>query len=194
MPLQRPNRMHILPRKLCRQAALFTERWWRARCRADVDKRELFARMVESGYLTRLSVEAATHYVPTEWLPLLEQVEMGKVPRVWRPTGPDTRQEVVFLAPLDDVTKRTAELFDFEYLWEVYKPAAKRRWGYYTMPVLYSDELVARIDPRVDRAARVLHINGLWYENNAPDFPAALDAGLTRLARFAGADRYDRVQ
>jgi uncharacterized protein YcaQ len=184
-----------LARKLCRQAALFTERWWSARFRADVDKRELFAGIVESGYLTqiRIDTDRSMHYIPTEWLGLLEQVDTGKVPTAWQPTGPDTRQEVVFLAPLDDLTKRTTELFDFEYLWEVYKPSGKRRWGYYTMPVLYGDELVARIDPRMERAARTLHINGLWFESDVlahdADFNNALDAGLNRLAQFSGADR-----
>lgn len=180
-----------LARKLCRQAAIFTERWWSARFRVDVDKRALFAGIVESGYLTPIKVEGerATHYVPTEWLPLLEQVDTGAVPKAWRQTGPDTQQEVVFLAPLDDITKRSMELFDFEYLWEVYKPAAKRRWGYYTIPVLYGDELVARVDPKID--GNTLRINGLWVEEDAPEFGAALDTGLTRLAQFAGADRYE---
>jgi hypothetical protein len=184
-------------RKLCRQAALFSERWWHARFRGSGDKKEVFAEMVESGYLTQVRVEAdrAMHYLPTEWLGLLE-----RAPNAWRSSGPETLREVVFLAPLDDLTKRARELFDFEYLWEVYKPAAKRRWGYYTMPILYGDELVARIDPRVDRDTGALDINGLWFEDDGlahdKDFSSALNAGLNRLAKFAGAERFGqpRVQ
>ena len=50
-------------------------------------------------------------------------------------------------------------VFDFDYVWEVYKPAAKRRYGFYVLPVLYGDRLVARFDPAFDRKTRVLTIN-----------------------------------
>src|SRR5207248_1030717 len=77
---------------------------------------------------------------------------------------------------------RASWLFDFEYLWEVYKPAAKRRWGYYTLPILYGDRLVARLDPKLDRTTSTLVINGFWLEEYAPvecpGFAAALARGL----------------
>ena len=55
-------------------------------------------------------------------------------------------------------------LWDFDYVWEVYVPAAKRRWGYYVLPLLYGDRFVGRIEPRIDRPARTLRILGLWWE------------------------------
>ena len=76
-------------------------------------------------------------------------------------------------------------------VWEVYKPAAKRRWGCYTMPVLYGDRLVARLDPKLDRAAATLVINGFWLEDQQlgkdPHFLKALARGLIRLAKFVRA-------
>ena len=66
-----------------------------------------------------------------------------------------------FLAPLDplvwdrDLLER---LFGFEYRWEVYVPAPKRRWGYYVLPLLYGDRFVGRIEPRVDRASGTLRV------------------------------------
>jgi uncharacterized protein YcaQ len=75
----------------------------------------------------------------------------------------------------------------------VYKPAAKRRWGYYTLPILYGDRLVARLDPKLDRSTSTLMINGFWLEEHttveSPAFAAALARGLVRFAEFLDAHR-----
>jgi hypothetical protein len=128
-------------------------------------------------------------------LPLLESLESGQIPAPWQTTLTTTAEEVVFLAPLDIVSARgrAATLFDFEYLWEVYKPVAKRRWGYYTLPILYGDRLVARLDPRLERDTSSLVIKGFWLEADAPQdylqFASALGKGLTRFAVFLDAQR-----
>jgi uncharacterized protein YcaQ len=139
--------------------------------------------------------DRATHYVATERLTWLEQVESGRVPSAWRPSGPDTTGEALLLSPLDLVTRGSRQVFDFELLFEAYKPAEKRRWGYYTMPVMHGDQLVARLDPRLDRDTGTLEVRGLWLEDEALSrdevFVDALAAGLVRLARFTGAKRVD---
>ena len=56
-------------------------------------------------------------------------------------------------------------MFDFDYIWEVYVPEHKRRWGYYVLPILFGDRLVGRIEPRLDRATRTLRILGIWWED-----------------------------
>ena len=56
-------------------------------------------------------------------------------------------------------------LWGFDYRWEVYVPAAKRRWGYYVLPLLYGDRFVGRIEPRIDRKTGTLRILGLWWED-----------------------------
>jgi uncharacterized protein YcaQ len=138
-----------------------------------------------------------TYYALAEDAPLLEAVAAGRVPRAWRPLGPTTNDEVTLLAPLEIVSTRgrAQVVFGFEYLWEVYKPVERRRWGYYTLPVLYGDQLVARLDPWHDRAANRLEIRGLWLEeaNLASDaaFAQALAAGLAGLLRLSGAERLD---
>ena len=53
----------------------------------------------------------------------------------------------------------------FDYVWEVYVPEQKRRWGYYVLPVLFGDRLVGRIEPRLDRATKTLRILGIWWED-----------------------------
>ena len=124
---------------------------------------------------------------------LLESLAQGHVPQAWDTHG-EAHTEVTFLSPLDNLLAaraRVLDLFGFEYLWEIYKPADKRRYGAYTMPILYQDRLVGRMDPKMDRAAGVLTIQGLWIEEAAlgqdPAFQKALQRGLERFAQFHGA-------
>ncbi len=82
-------------------------------------------------------------------------------------TGPRRRPEVTFLAALDPFVwdrDLLRILFDFDYVWEVYVPEHKRRWGYYVLPILFGDRLVGRIEPRIDRAAGTVRVLGLWWE------------------------------
>ncbi|NUP15060.1 MAG: winged helix-turn-helix domain-containing protein [Streptomyces sp.] len=68
------------------------------------------------------------------------------------------------LSPFDRLVhdrKRAADLFAYEYQLEMYKPAAKRRWGYFALPVLYGDRLVGKLDAAADRKAGVLRVNAL---------------------------------
>ena len=104
---------------------------------------------------------------------------------------------MILLSPLDNLLRRerTRAIFGFDYVWEIYKPAEKRRWGAYTMPVLYDDRMVARLDPKLDRRAGVLTIGGFWPEEHAPlddpGFRAALARGIERFAAFHGAERVE---
>lgn len=128
--------------------------------------------------------------------PHLSELEAGRIPKAWKPKGPTTEEEVTFLAPLEIVSARgrAKKVFDFEYLWEVYKPAHQRRWGYYTLPILYGDDLVARLDPKLDRKTNTLHILGFWLEDDAPKneaFANALANGLKRFAELIGAKKTD---
>ncbi|MGI5379791.1 DNA glycosylase AlkZ-like family protein [Streptomyces sp. CA-251387] len=68
------------------------------------------------------------------------------------------------LSPFDRLLhdrKRTTELFGFDYQLEMYKPAAKRRWGYFALPILYGDRLVGKLDATADRKAGVLRVNAV---------------------------------
>ena len=114
--------------------------------------------------------------------PHLSDLEAGRIPKSWKPLGPSTEEEVTFLAPLEMVSARgrAKQVFDFEYLWEVYKPVHQRRWGYYTLPILYGDDLVARLDPKLDRKTNTLHILGFWLEDDAPKDEAFANCAWTR--------------
>jgi uncharacterized protein len=68
------------------------------------------------------------------------------------------------LSPFDRLVydrKRTTELFEFEYQLEMYKPAAKRRWGYYALPILYHDRLIGKLDATADREAGTLFVDAI---------------------------------
>jgi len=153
----------------------------------------------ESGMFTQVQIEGGrdAYLVLTQDVKALETLEKGKVPRGWNPKETSTLDEVSFLAPLDIVSARgrAKKLFDFDYVWEVYKPLKERRWGYYVLPILYGDDLVARLDPKLDRTTMTLEIKGFWHEDDAPvkdaDFAEALGKGLIRFARFVEAERID---
>lgn len=120
----------------------------------------------------------------------LEVLRTSGVPRDWRPRSTTTQEEVVFLAPLELTTAsgRAAHLFDFEYRWEVYKPPSARRWGYYTLPILFGDRPVARIELKHDRTSDSLETLGFWPDDPAlrrdAEFAEALGRALARLADF----------
>jgi uncharacterized protein YcaQ len=80
-------------------------------------------------------------------------------------------------------------------VWEVYKPLPQRQFGYYTLPVLWGDRLVARFDSKLDRTTNTFVILGLWLEEEAlgtdEAFAEALAAGLARFVRFLGASKLD---
>jgi uncharacterized protein YcaQ len=106
---------------------------------------------------------------------------------------------VAFLAPLDPLMwdrRVLRDLWDFDYLWEVYVPEAKRRWGYYVLPILFGDRFVGRIEPRIDRAAGTLRMLGLsWERGFSPSreegFVPAMRAALDAYVEFVGARRID---
>jgi len=81
------------------------------------------------------------------------------------------------LSPFDRLVhdrKRTVELFGFDYQLEMYKPAAKRRWGYFALPILYGDRLVGKLDATADRRAGVLRVDAV--HQDVPFDPAMADA------------------
>jgi len=155
--------------------------------------------LYEQDAITRVMIEGSKEnwIALSSDLPLLDALESGQIPSEWAASGPTTQDEVTFLAPLEIVSARgrSKQLFNFEYIWEVYKPLELRRWGYYTLPVLYGDKLVARIDPKLERKTGILQIKGFWLEDESggtdSDFADALGKGLARFASFVKARQVD---
>ncbi len=186
---------------------LMTARSWRLGFAGNIDRtvtpieaQRWLDRMIRSKEFSIVNVQGRKEpsYLLAEDIELLARLEAGQIPDQWRPIDTTTDEEVLFLAPLEIVSARgrAKKLFDdYEYIWEVYKPAHQRRWGYYTLPILYGDRLVARIDPRHDKASNTLVINGLWLDDRSlakdAKFMQALLRGISRLLKYLNTKEID---
>jgi uncharacterized protein len=96
------------------------------------------------------------------------------------------------LSPFDRLIhdrKRTVELFEFDYQLEMYKPAAKRRWGYFALPMLYGDQLVGKLDATADHKAGVLRVDVIHQDVTfTKAMTSAIDHEIKDLARWLGLD------
>lgn len=87
----------------------------------------------------------------------VEGMKFHALPHLLEKLETDIKLRMVFVAPLDQIMwdrKAVKHIFDFEYLWEVYVPEPKRKWGYYVLPVFYKDKFVARVDSKLTK--------GIW--------------------------------
>ena len=144
--------------------------------------------LIEDGDLVPVDVEG----VRGKRFAIREEVELLAAPREPPPS-------VALLPPFDPLIwdrGLLGSLFGFDYVWELFFPRAKRRWGWYVLPILFRDRFVGRIEPRIDRAAGRVEVLGLWWEESfAPrrsdGFVDAMRAALRAYLDFAGATHID---
>jgi uncharacterized protein len=149
------------------------------------DRKELHRELMEAGAIVPVDVEGmrSKRFVLPEELALLD-------------APPEPGNSVAFIAPFDSLlwdTKLLASLFGFDYVWEGFFKAEKRRWGYYVLPILFGDRLVGRIEPRIDRDRARVEVLGTWWANGfeprrADGFVDAMRDALGAYVRFAGVD------
>lgn len=80
-----------------------------------------------------------------------------------------------------------AALWGFQYSWEIYTAAEKRKYGYYTLPILWGEDFIGRIETAVDRKTGTLLVKNLWYEpgvRQTKKLQSALEKTIRRFARF----------
>ena len=151
-------------------------------------RRALHKELVETGALVPVAVEGmrGKRFVLAEELALLE-------------APPEPPPTVAFIAPFDPLlwdTTLLASIFEFDFVWEGFFKAEKRRFGYYVLPILFRDRLVGRIEPRIDRVGARVEILGAWWEDGfepqrTEGFVQAMGEALRAYLRFAGADRLE---
>jgi uncharacterized protein len=153
-----------------------------ARIAAPAERKELHVELVELGALVPVDVEdmRGKRFVLAEELALLQ-------------APPEPMPYVAFIAPFDSLLWDTAllgRLFGFEYVWEGFFPPAKRRWGYYVLPIVFGDRFVGRIEPRIERADGRMQVLDLWWEDgfdprSADGFVDAMRDALRAYMLFA---------
>jgi uncharacterized protein YcaQ len=126
-----------------------------------------------------------TWYVHAADLALLDRIDAGE----WSP-------RTTLLSPFDNLIRdraRTRLMFGVDFKLEIYVPALKREYGYYVMPVLHEDRLVARVDPAFDRTAKRLSIRAVTIEPGYEDVSVARSTigAIAQLATFVGATAID---
>jgi uncharacterized protein YcaQ len=143
--------------------------------------------LIDSGELVPVDVEGVgKRFVLEDELGVLEE-------------PPEPPPSVAFLPPFDALVwdrPFLKKLFDFDYVWELFTPPAKRRWGWYVLPILFRDRFVGRIEPRIDRAQSRVEILNVWWEGRfaparAEGFVEAMIDALRAYVRFADAERLE---
>ena len=150
--------------------------------KADVRK-QVLSELSAENRIEAVMVEGikASFYYHAEDEPLMQEILSGRA---------ELKPRMSFIAPLDPLLWDKAlilALWDFRYSWEIYTPAARRKYGYYTLPILYGDRFVGRIEAVPDRKERALQLKGLWWEpgiRRTKTLDAALERALSRFAEF----------
>ncbi|MGB3329683.1 MAG: crosslink repair DNA glycosylase YcaQ family protein [Thermomicrobiales bacterium] len=148
--------------------------------------KQLLPQFEREGIVTRIEVPgiAGPTWIDTAQLPRLDDLRSGRS----RPTL------TTLLSPFDNLTwnrQRGETLWDFPYRIEVYTPAPKRVYGYYSLPILHRGRIVGRLDPSFDRKTKVLTIKALHLEPHVKATPAlgrAIAGAIQDLLRFLGGD------
>jgi uncharacterized protein len=118
----------------------------------------LRAQLVEDGELVPVEVDG----VRGKRFVLRDEVGLLDAP-------PEPPPAVAFVPPFDPLVwdrGLLGSLFGFDYVWELFVPPAKRRWGWYVLPILFRDRLVGRIEPRIERGDGSVRVLNLWWEDN----------------------------
>jgi uncharacterized protein len=147
-------------------------------------RKEVFHQLLHEARVIAITVEQLKDvlYCLAEDLPLIEAVLQNQEPKL--------RCELI--APLDNFIwdrKLIKELFDFDYTWEIYTPAAKRKFGHYVLPILYGENFIGRAEIIAERKTGTLVVKNIWYESGVKQttqLRTALNRCFQKFAKFNG--------
>lgn len=149
----------------------------------------VLTKLQKSGEIIPVEVTTKDGALPGKWLALASDARLAQS---FDKDGLDGR--TVLLSPFDNLIcdrARTSLLFGFDYRIEIYVPAAKRRYGYYVLPILHGDKLIGRVDSRFDKAQNAYVVDNVYAEPGAPRDKAtgkAVRGALDTMAEWLGAD------
>lgn len=146
------------------------------------ERTEIFRHLYAEEKILEIAVEGIKDslYCRSEDMPLVEAI----LKNLW------LKPRCELIAPLDSFMwdrRLIKAIFGFDYTWEIYTPAHKRKYGYYVLPLLYGDRFVGRVEAVADRKAHTLTVKHIWYEDGVKlnrTLKAARDACLQRFATF----------
>ncbi len=146
-------------------------------------RKAVFSALTSRGAILPVRIEGirAAFYFRAEDEPLMQRVLDDTL---------DQKARMEFLAPLDPLLwdkALVAALWDFRYSWEIYTPAAQRKYGYYTLPVLWGSDFIGRIEAVADHKNATLRVRNLWLEpgvRSTGKLKLALDRTLRRFSEF----------
>lgn len=155
------------------------------------ERNEAFRQLLSDASILAVTVEHMkdTLYCRTEDWPLMEAVLCN----------PEPSYRCELIAPLDNLIwdrKLINELFGFDYTWEIYTPAAKRKFGYYVLPLLYGESFIGRVEAVAERKTKRLVIKNIWFEDGVKQSKSlrkALDSCIKKFALFNGCDSITRL-
>lgn len=155
-------------------------------------RNEVFRQLLDEARIVAIAVEQLkdTLYCRAEDLPLIEAVLQN----------PEPKFRCELIAPLDNLIwdrKLISELFGFDYTWEIYTPAIKRKFGYYVLPLLYGESLIGRAEIIAERKTGTLIVKNIWYENGiqpTKQLRTAINHCFQHFALFNGCGTISEVE
>lgn len=156
-------------------------------------RRQAFSDLAASGAILPVHIEGikTQFYCLSKDDPLMQDVLAGRA---------DIKPRLEFLAPLDPLfwdKSLIASLWDFHYSWEIYTPADKRKYGCYTLPVLWGEKFIGRIEASADYKESVLRVRRIWYEPGVrmtKKLRASIERALIRFSAFNNCEVLDYME
>ena len=139
-----------------------------------VERNQTLQNLVNKGLLLKVKIDE----LPSQEFYMrsseLEELDKTKEMEISKP-------KISIIAALDNLTwerRMLADIFDFDYIWEVYKPVEQRKYGYYVLPVLYGDRFIARFEAKFERKRSELVFKNWWWEDNLNTSDPALQTEI----------------
>lgn len=150
-------------------------------------RNDIFRELLNEGKILEIKVEGLKNllFCCSEDLPLIDIVLQNE----------KFNPRCELIAPLDCMMwdrKLIYALFGFEYTWEIYIPAIKRKYGFYVLPLLYGDRFIGRVEAVADKKTSILTVKNIWYEESVKQterLRTAIEKCMNRFAKFNECDQ-----